>query len=238
MGTPRRWTVLPHDPIERLEDNLWAVEGALPRIALRRRMSIVRLGDGRLVFHNAVPLREPDMRAIEAWGRPSILLVPNGHHRLDIHAWKSRFPQVAVLCPAPVRRRVSEAVALTGTFAELPRDPALVPEPLAGTRTGEVAFAVRSGARVSLLFGDAVFNVPHRGGAGGLVLRLLRSSGGPRVTPLFRRFVVSDPGALAASLERLSELPGLARLVPSHGAIVSRGAPEVLRAVALNLARA
>jgi hypothetical protein len=242
MARPRPWTVLPHDPIERLEAGLWAVDGEVPRIPLRRRMAIVRLGDGRLALHNAVPLREPDMKAIEAFGRPALLLVPNGHHRLDVHAWKARYPGLAVLCPAPVRRRVEEAVAVDGTFDELAAfaggDPALAAERLEGTRSGEMAFAVRSGARTALLFGDALFNVPHRPGVGGLVLRLAGSSGGARVTPLFRRVAVSDAGALAASLERLAALPGLAQLVPSHGEIVTHGAPEVLRAVALRLARA
>jgi hypothetical protein len=236
MAQARPWTVLEHGSIERLEENLWAVDGALPRMALRRRMSIVRLGDGRLAFHNAVPLREPDMRAIEGWGAPAFLLVPNGFHRLDVHAWKARYPSLRVLCPAPARARVAEAVAVDGAFDALPADPALRAETLAGTRTGEAAFAVASGARASLLFGDAIFNVPHQRGLGGLVLRLLGSSGGPKVTPLARQLMVSDRGALAADLERLAATPGLARLVPSHGAIVADRAAEVLRDVARRLA--
>lgn len=30
------WTVLPHDPIRELSENLWTCEGAIPRMALRR----------------------------------------------------------------------------------------------------------------------------------------------------------------------------------------------------------
>jgi hypothetical protein len=234
---PRPWTVVAHEPIERLEENLWAVDGAVPRLALRRRMSVVRLGDGRLAFHNAVPLAEPDMRALEAWGAPAFLLVPNGHHRLDVHAWKARYPALRVLCPPPARARVAEAVPVDGAFDALPIDAALRAEPLDGTRTGEAAFLVRSGERASILFGDAVFNVPHARGVGGLILRLMGSSGGPRVTPLARRVVVGDARALAAHLERLATTPGLARLVPSHGLIVSGRAAETLREVARELAR-
>ena len=75
---PRPWTVLPHRPLEQHEDNLWSVDGSLPFGHMRRRMAIVRLGDGRLVFHNAIPLADDAMRALEAWGDPAILIVPNG----------------------------------------------------------------------------------------------------------------------------------------------------------------
>jgi hypothetical protein len=236
MPPPRPWTVLEHDPLERLEENLWTVDAALPRMALRRRMSIVRLGDLRLAFHNGVPLREPDMRAIEAWGTPAFLLVPNGFHRLDVHAWKARYPALRVLCPAESRARVSQAVAVDGAFDALPGDPALRAETLAGTRSGEAAFLVASGSGASLLFGDVVFNVPHAGGLGGLVQRLIGSSGGPKVTPLARRMIVSDRDRLAAHLLRLAATPGLARLVPSHGEIVADRPADVLREVVRRLA--
>src|SRR5437016_4123932 len=70
---PRPWTVLPHGPLEKLEPNLWAVEGTIPMPAgeLSRRMCIARLGDGRLLLMNGVPLREvsgrPRVTAIARW---------------------------------------------------------------------------------------------------------------------------------------------------------------------------
>src|SRR2546423_14452954 len=96
---PRPWTVLPHGPLEKLEPNLWAVEGTIPMPAgeLSRRMCIARLGDGRVLLMNGVPLREEAMREVEAFGKPSFLLVPNGYHRLDIAAFKERYPQLRVL---------------------------------------------------------------------------------------------------------------------------------------------
>jgi hypothetical protein len=178
------------------------------------------------------------MRAIEGWGAPAFLLVPNGFHRLDVHAWKVRYPALRVLCPAPSRARVAQAVPVDGAFDALPADPALRAETLEGTRSGEAAFVVASGPRRSLLFGDVLFNVPHAGGVGGFLLRLLGSSGGPKVTPLGRRMIVADADRLAGHLERLAATPGLARLVPSHGRIVDDRAAEVLGDVARGLARA
>jgi len=62
---PRPWTVLPHGPLERLEENLYAIEGAVPGIpGLRRRMAIVRRADGGLLFFNAVPVGEEALARI------------------------------------------------------------------------------------------------------------------------------------------------------------------------------
>src|SRR6266542_7018228 len=46
------WTVLAHDPIEKLAENLWRVRGSLPRMTLKRVMTVARLDDGRLVVHS------------------------------------------------------------------------------------------------------------------------------------------------------------------------------------------
>jgi hypothetical protein len=63
----RAWTVPEYGPIERLEDNLWSVAGALPGMALRRRMTVVRLADAKLVIHSCMPLVEPAMQQLQAW---------------------------------------------------------------------------------------------------------------------------------------------------------------------------
>jgi hypothetical protein len=44
------WTVLPHDPIQPIDDRLWRVEGTMDS-GLRRTQSIIRLDDGRIVLH-------------------------------------------------------------------------------------------------------------------------------------------------------------------------------------------
>jgi hypothetical protein len=238
MATPRPWTVLPHGPLERLEDNLWAVSGTLPRGAMNRRMAIVRLADGALVFHNAVPLEEATMREVAALGRPAFLVVPNRVHRLDAFAFKQRHPGLRVVCPARSRRDVEARVAVDGTLDALPRDPALTAIPLEGSRWGEAALLVRSasGTRATLVFADTVMNVPDSKGLSGTFLRLLGTSGGPRVTGIARLFTVGDRRALAMHLHRLADTPGLVRLTVSHGVDVTEDAPAVLRRVAAELA--
>src|SRR3954463_400323 len=119
----RPWTVLPHDALEHVEDDLWVVSGALPRGPVRRRMMIARLADRRLVFLNAIPLREESMREVESFGTPAFLVVPNGLHRLDIAAFKARYPAMRVLAGTGSAKRVGRAVHVDGGFDEVPRDP-------------------------------------------------------------------------------------------------------------------
>jgi hypothetical protein len=195
-------------------------------------MSIVRLADGRLLFHNAVPLREPDMSALEAWGTPTFLVVPNRFHRLDLHAWKARYPGLRVLAPAEAAAAVAQVVPVDGDLAALPRDASIAVHRVPGTKNGESILEVRSGGRSSLVVGDVLMNNAPVPGAAGLLLRVLGSTGGPKVTPLFRLLAVRDRAAVAAELRRLASLPGLARLVPSHGAVVETGVAEALRRAA------
>jgi len=232
---PRPWTVSPHGPLEKVEPNLWLVDGWLPKSPIRRRMAIVRCDDGQLVFHNAVPLEPAAMAEVEAWGRPSVLVVPNAYHRLDIHAFKERYPGMRLLCPAAIEARVGPVAAVDGHLDALPGAPALRAEPLDGVSNGEAVLVVGSGGRVSLLFADVLMNNVAPPGLGGLLLRLIGSAGGPRVTRLARLLMVRDRAALRAHLLRLAALPGLTRLVPSHGTVTSSDSAAVLAAVAVAL---
>jgi hypothetical protein len=117
------WKVLPHGPIERLADNLWWVRGSLPKMSLKRVMTIARLADGRLVIHNAIALEELAMQQIERWGTPAFLVVPSGIHRLDAPAYKRRYPRLRVLAPKGARTKVAQVVPVDGTYEDFPDDP-------------------------------------------------------------------------------------------------------------------
>src|SRR5258706_13625907 len=108
------WKVLPHGPIEKLSDRLWRVEGELDSI--RRVMSIAKRADGTLVIHNAISLDDAEMAEIEAWGTPSVLLVPNGFHRLDAKVFADRYPNAKVLCPTGARKKVEQVVPVGGRY--------------------------------------------------------------------------------------------------------------------------
>ena len=235
MAAPRPWTVLPHDPWERLTDNVWTVSGALPDMALRRRMTAVKLSDGRVVIHGAACLEEPAMRELEAWGEPSVMVVPNGFHRLDAHAWKARYPSIQVLCPADADAAVRKVVAVDGHYDAFPRDAKVTMTPLEGMsrRVPEgVLSAVAPDGRATLVFNDALFNHPHMPGFSGWVMKTMGSTGGPRVSGLMSLVGVSDRKALSAHYRKLADTRGLAFALPGHGDVIGGDVKAVLTQVA------
>src|SRR5438132_201286 len=157
---PRPWTVLPHQPIEKLQENLWTVEASLPQGPLRRRMGIARLGDGQLVFLNAIALDEASMKQIEAWGKPAFALTANGFHRLDLGSYKVRYPGLRVLAAPAARKRIGQIATVDGWLELLPADPGVSIEEVAGAKMGDVACTAHAARRSSLCFpGHVLMNV-------------------------------------------------------------------------------
>jgi hypothetical protein len=226
-----RWTVLPHGPIEKLEENLWRVKGALPNMALERVMTLARMADGRVVVHSAIALTDDEMREVEAWGEPAFLVVPNGWHRLDAPSYKNRYPSLRVVCPRGARKAVEKVLAVDLTYDEFPGDVRVSLEHAPGTKDGEGVMRVR-GDGLTVVFNDLIFNLPHGRGLAGLIFRLMGSTGGPRVTRMGRLFVVRDRRALRAYLENLATEPDLARVIVSHGAPIVKDVSDVLRGIA------
>src|SRR5687768_2582252 len=80
---PRPWIVTSHQPIEKLEDNLWSVEGRVPGVPFQRRMAIVKRSDGTLLFFHAVPVDDASLAEILAWGKPKALVIGHDKHGVD-----------------------------------------------------------------------------------------------------------------------------------------------------------
>ncbi len=228
------WEVHPHEPIQELADNLWCVQGAVRGIPLKRRMTLARLADGKLLIHNPVALEEDAMKRIEAWGPPAYIVVPGAYHRLDCARFKARYPDAKVVCPSGAKARVEGAVPVELTYPEVPKDERVGLEELDGVARVEGVMRVETGKGATLVFNDLLFNVPRLPGFMGFVMKLLGSTGGPRVTPVSRFVAVKDKAALRAHYERLANA-GPTRLIPGHGDLIEENAAEVLRQVAARL---
>lgn len=230
------WKVLPHRPIEKLEENLWRVEGDLPGMPIKRVMTVAKRGDGRLVVHNAMALDEPSMKELEAFGEPAFLVVPNGWHRMDAPAFKERYPKIAVHCPRGSQKKVEQVVTVDGDYDAYPQDADVRLEPLAGVGDAEGIMTVKSSSGATLVLNDAIFNMPHAPGFQGFVFKhLTASSGGPKVSRLARFFMVKDKAAFRSELERLAATPGLVRAIVSHHETIAGDVGATLRAVAASL---
>jgi len=233
---PRPWTVVRHRPLERIEENLHAVEGDVPGIpGFHRRMTIARRSGGGLLFFNAVPVDDATLDRIRAFGKPEILIVPHHLHSLDAHAFREKLG-LQVYAPARGRALVAERVPVDGTFEELPEDPTLKVLTVAGFKTGEGLLVVRSGEHTSLVVADVVTNVPDGPGLKGFIARTIGFTADRPILPsLVRLRVLRDRPALRAQLEELSRTPGLARIVPTHGDVVERDPAGALRAIAATI---
>jgi hypothetical protein len=229
------WNVLEHSELVQAQGNLWHVEGAIPNMALRRRMTVVRLADGDILIHSPMALRDESMAQIEALGPVAYILVPNGWHRLDAPNFKKRYPDAKLLCPIGSQKRVSEVVEVDGTYQDFPGDDTVSLRYLDGVKKVEGVLLVTDGDQSTLVFNDCLFNVPHGKGFGGLMIRLMGSSGGPKITRVMRMMAIKDKKALRTQLEELADTRGLRRLIPGHGDVIEEGAADTLRQVASTL---
>jgi len=213
---------LDHGPIEKLSENLWRVQGALPGMSLKRTMVIARLDDGRLVIHSAIALQESAMQEIERWGTPAFMIVPNGGHRLDAPAYKARYPHLRVFAPRGSRARVEEVVAVDGTYEDFPSDGTVRLETLKGVADAEGAMIVRSPDGTTVVLNDVMFNMDRkRDPLGFFFTTLLGSAPGPRVSRLAKLVYVKDKKALREELARYAALPDLTRVIVAHEKVAS-----------------
>jgi hypothetical protein len=230
---PRPWLVTRHGKLEKLEDNLWAVEGDVPGAPFRRRMTIVRRSDGTLLFFHAMPLDDATLREVTSLGKPGALVVPHDQHMIDAPAFAQKL-DIPLYGPKECEVKIRARAPMAGTLEALPSDPTVRVEPVAGVKNGEAALFVTSGSgRVSLLASDVVMN--NAKDSIGFLPRLLGFAGKVKVVPVFRMLFVKDKPALRAQIEGWAGLPALARLVPCHGDVADIGVADALGAAAATL---
>jgi hypothetical protein len=237
-GTAARdWQILPHDPSQELSENLWRVEGALPHFSMRRVMTVVRLQSGELLIHSAIAMDEASMQKLEAWGTPSILLIPHIRHRMDAPKYKARYPALRVYAPPAVMRKAREVVAVDGTYADVPLDASISLPLLDGTGENEGALIVHSSDGTTVVLTEVIFDLePPKSRLGRAALELGGFGPGPCVTPVVKFEMVTDKRALCAHFERLAAIPDLVRLVVGHSRMSSgTAAAAALRQAAATL---
>lgn len=198
-------------------------------------MVIARMGDGNLAVHSAVCCSAETVAAIEALGPVRWIIVPSGHHRMDAPAWKARFPDAKVVTTPASQKRVAQVVPVDGDYSALPAG-AVTWQVLDGVPAEGVFLHRAPDDSVTYVFNDAFMNLPDRlPGFKGWVVGAIGSTGGPKVTNTAKWFIVKDRAAYAAHLRRLADTPGLARVVPAHGAIDTDDPAAALRRAADSL---
>ena len=232
------WNVLPHGKLTPIDDGMLTVEGRIkmPLMDLPRRMTVVRLHDSRLVVWSAIALDDAAMATFEAFGRPAFLVVPNDHHRLDAKAWKNRYPELKVIAPEGAREKIADVVAVDMTSPDF-GDPGVTFVTVPGTRAHEAALVVRRERGTTLVLNDLVGNIHAASGIDGWLLRLAGFAGDDAQIPrVVKMALVKDAADLRAQLLEWAELPGLRRIIVSHGDPIESEPQRTLRDLAASLA--
>lgn len=220
MKPNETWKVMDHGPLEKLADNLYTVTGKLPMPLGEtiRRMTIVKLADGRLLVFSAISLAEPEMAKLDALGRVAFLVVPSGIHRMDIKPWTERYPAAHVIAPAGAREKIEELVKVDAIELELD-DPRVRLETVPGTGEQELALLVTTVTGKTLVITDLIFNLPRLHGFAQFAFTLLGfGPGHPTQPKLVRMRLVKDKDAMRAQLFAWANDVGIERILVSHGA--------------------
>lgn len=233
------WTVQPHGDLVELEEGLLTVEGTIrmPLGNFPRRMTVVRLAEGGLAIWSAIALREMEMKRLESMGSLRWLIVPGVAHRLDAQIWKQRYPAMRVLCAPGAATAVAEAVPVDATGDPF-SDPEVRFQVVPGAKGREAALLVRRGGHATLVVNDIVANVRHPEGVGAHIMARLLGFGVKRARMPWagRKLFLDDAPALADALRKWAVEPGLIRVIPSHGDVISADPKGALMRIASDLA--
>lgn len=230
------WTVQPHGPLDPIGEDMLTVVGTIhmPLGEFPRRMTIVRLGDGRLIVYSAIALDEERMAKIEAFGRPAFLIVPSERHRLDAPAYKARYPDLTVLAPSGARAKVQEVVPVDAETADFGDEVTWVEVP--GTNGTEAALEVKGRDGLTLVVNEIVGAIHHAGGLRGWLLKLMGFAGEePHVPAPVKLAFAKGRADLAAQMLAWADRPDLQRIVMSHGDIIAEDPAGVLKKLAAEL---
>lgn len=232
----REWIVQPHGPLVQVADGVWTVAGeiVMPLGRFPRRMTLVALADGGLAVWSAISLAEGEMAKLDALGSVRFLIVPNRGHRLDLAAWKRRYPEARIVAPPGAREAVAEAAPVDATDGTLLDDPTVTLTRVAGAKADEFAMIVVRPDGTTLVLNDILSSIRHPRGVGAAIMARIFGFGvkRPRTSRPVRRMFVADPAAVARQFREWAALPDLKRVIVSHVDIIDTDPAAALRRAA------
>jgi hypothetical protein len=234
MAAPHR--LYPHGKLEALAPNLWQVRGSMS-FPIRRNMTVYRLPDGTLLLYSVVAMDEAGMKELEALGRPSVMVIPHGYHRMDSGFYKQRYPDLKVACPSDSKQRAEELCQrVDGTPEEILGPLGIKVHPVHGVRRGEFALEVDIPGGKALITNDVVGS-REPGEKLTLVARLTGPPPGHRlgVARIFRVMMVRNKVELRSWLHLMAENPAVKIVTASHAPAVMSECAEALREAATTI---
>lgn len=191
-----------------------------------RNVTLLRLGDGRVVVHSTAPFTEKDVTAIRAFGRPVWLVDATLLHETFAKEGRAALPDVAYLAPNGFAEASGVA---TQSLDAPPRDWANEIQVLRieGTRKNEhVLFHRRSR---TLVVADLFFSFPAetQGWARFFARRVMGLPPNLFGVSRFFRMLINDKEAFDRSIRRMLELD-FERVVVAHREPLELGARKAV----------
>jgi hypothetical protein len=148
----------PYQPIRRIAQDLFCVDGEWYETAFRRRMTIIRLKDGTLAIHSAIRMDAKDYAELDKLGKVRIIIIPNIFHYSDAKAYFERYPNAQVYVPAQMREKCAKHLPVAGVLErDWPLQEELPCISFLNTLAGESVFIHK--ASRTLIVTDMTFNL-------------------------------------------------------------------------------
>jgi hypothetical protein len=209
--------MLPHGALEQLDTNLFTVKGEIKLKALGRRMVVVRDSEGGLFIHNAIMLE--DFAPLDALGEVRAIFVPNRFHDIDAGRMHERYPRARLAALPAARKKLEKKFPALETLDRSPSCAKITPLP--GLKGDESVMEVEGAGGVTLVYTDALFNLPHGSGLSGALLKMIGTSGGFKMSVIGRLAFLADRRAFRAHLEAQAARTDVERVIVSHGDAVT-----------------
>jgi hypothetical protein len=228
-----KWTVLPHGELTQVNERILTVVGELqmPLLQLPRRMTAVRLASGGLIIFNGIALRDPDMARLEAFGRPTFLVVPSLRHRLDAPTFARRYPAIQVVAPRTGSEKIREVVRIDTHTPDFGDSAVRYVEIV-----GDSALEVDGEDGLTVIVNDLIGDIHGESGIGGWLLRMMGFAGdAPHVPAPVKMLLGKHKSDVARQFRSWAEHANLRRIIVSHGDTIETDPKGALRALARSL---
>ena len=205
--------IYPHGQLTEIAPSLWQVEGSLP-MPLKRNMTVFRLGGDCLLLYSVVAMHEAGMAALEALGKPAILVVPHPMHVMDVPFYKERYPHLRVIAAPDAQARLGTTVKADATPEEAFPSLGLRWRTVPGLRFTETVLDLDlPGGGRAMVVTDIIGGEMQ----GGLMQRLLGPPGGSGVARIVKFRQISDKQAVRGFLRESARSDGLSTIAVAHG---------------------
>jgi hypothetical protein len=203
-----------------LTPNLTRIQKKTPN-GFDLNMYVVKLDDGSTLLYGPLRLPAATLDAVEAMGKPSILLAPNHFHNLGIQQWSERFPNITLVAGQSALPRLATKGHIAKPLSEVRSRVGASVEMIEceGVRNGESWLCVKSSNESTLVVCDAFFNLtgPFKFPTS-LIMSLTRTGPGLQFGKTFRWLAINDVARYKAwALAYLRDHASITRVVFSHG---------------------